>query len=62
MNGTAPPAADLDQLELWDPMIVRIFDGVPEQRGYWISNQPGSITDGFVLKRWNQRRHSTTVV
>ncbi len=62
VNGTAPPSADIDQIELWDPPIIDAFDRIPEMRDWWISSIIGSITDGFVLKHWDERRRTTDEV
>ncbi len=62
IQGVAPPAANLDQLALWDPMILKAYHSLPEQDGYWIGNAPNSIFDGFILKPWNERHRTTSVV
>ena len=62
IQGVAPPAANLDQLALWDPMILRSYRSIPEEFGYWIGNAPNNVFDGFILKPWSKRHRTTSAV
>ncbi len=60
VNGQSAADADLDQLMLYDPQILATLRSIPEAKGWWNVDVPGQISEGVVLRPWNQRRRSAT--
>jgi len=62
MQGSAPSTATVDYVNLYSPQLAKIFATVPERRAVWQWDQPGSMQGGMVLKRFSERKRSTSEV
>ncbi len=62
VNASAPPNASLDQLTLYDPLVIAALNAFPERAGWWNVDAQGNIGEGLVLKPWNQRRRSAETI
>ena len=61
-QASAPATATVDYLRVYQPMISKIYNGIPEGRASWQWDQPGGANGGIVLKPGSQRSRTTTEV
>ncbi len=62
IGGQVPPDMNLDSIVQSDPALVRALQTLPELKGYWLIDSPGSVQDGLGLKPWSQRHRTSTEI
>ena len=62
IGGQVPPDMNLDSIVQSDPVLISALTSIPEIRGYWLIDSPGSVQDGVGLKPWSQRHRTSTAI
>ncbi len=61
-GGQVPPDVNLDGLVRYDPEVIKALSTVPEMKGFFVVDSPGSVFDGISLKTWSQRHRTSSQI